>query len=58
MIEGTFYNEADQYDSFSNLFKAVVNKDSPMNQKKVWGNNASFIIKELRKYCIKYRNFI
>ena len=34
MIEGTFYNEADQYDSFSDLFKAVVNKDSPMNQRK------------------------
>ena len=35
MIKGKFYNEKDQYESFSNLFKKVVDKHAPIKHKMV-----------------------
>ena len=45
-----FYNSANSYDDFSNLFKNKnTDKHAPTKQKNVRGNNAPFITKELRK---------
>ena len=48
MIKGKFYKEKNMYESFSDTFKAVVNKHAPLKEKIVRGNNAPFM-KELRK---------
>ena len=49
MNKGKFYNSANVYDDFSNLFKKNTYKHAPIKQKKVRGNNAPFLTKELRK---------
>ena len=36
------------YQSFSDTFKDIVNKHAPLKEKIVRGNNASFMMKELR----------
>ena len=49
MIKGKFYKEKNMYESFSNTFKAVVNKHAPLKEKIVRGNKAPFMTKQLRK---------
>ena len=49
MIKGKFYEVKNMYESFSDTFKAVVNKHAPLKEKIVRGNNAPFMTKELRK---------
>ena len=49
MIKGKFYKEKNMYESFSDTFKAIVNKHAPLKEKIVRGNNAAFMTKELRK---------
>ena len=49
MIKGKFYKEKNMYESFSDTFKAVVNKYALLKEKFVTGNNAPFMTKELRK---------
>ena len=44
-----FYSSYNPYDDFSNLFKTIIDKHSPIKQKKVRGNNFLFMTKELRK---------
>ena len=63
--KGKFYNSANPYDDFSNLFKTITDKHAPIKQKKVRENNAPFITKELRKAIMdrsrlrnKYLNLI
>ena len=48
MNKGKFYNSANPYDDFSNLSKTITDKHAPTKQKKVRGNNAPFMTKELR----------
>ena len=45
MIKGKFYKEKNMYESFSNTFKAVVNKHAPLKQKIVRGNNVPLLRK-------------
>ena len=52
MIKGKFYKEKNMYESFSDTFKAIVNKHAPLNEKIVRGNNAASMTKELRKAII------
>ena len=40
------------YDDFSNLLKTITDKNAPIKQKKVRGNNVPFMTKELRKAII------
>ena len=49
MIKGHFYKEGNPYDGFSKLFENIVNKHAPLKEKKIRGNNAPFMTKELRK---------
>ena len=49
MIKGKFYKEKNMYESFSDTFKAIVNKHAPLKEKMVRGNNAPFMTNELRK---------
>ena len=49
MNKGKFYNIANPYDDFYNLFKEITDKDAPIKQKKVIGNNTLFMTKELGK---------
>ena len=49
MIKGKFYKEKNMYESFSDNFKAIVNKHAPLKERIVRGTNASFMTKELRK---------
>ena len=49
MNKSKFYNSDKPYDDFSNLFKTITDKHAPIKQKKVGGNNAPFMTKELRK---------
>ena len=49
MNKGKFYNSANHYDDFSNLFKTITDKHAPIKQKKARANNAPFMTKELRK---------
>ena len=49
MIKGKFYKDKNTYESFSNTFKAIVNKHAPFKEKIVRANNASFLTKEVRK---------
>ena len=52
MNKGKFYNSANPYDDFSNLFKEITDKHAPIKRKKVRGSNASFTTKEHRKTII------
>ena len=45
MIKGKFYKEKNMYESFSNTFKAVVNKHAPLKEKIVRGNKAPCMTK-------------
>ena len=65
MNKGTFYSSDKPYDDFSNLFKTITDKHAPIKQKKVRGNNAPFMTKELRKTIMdrsrllnKYLNYL
>ena len=49
MNKGEVYNIDNPYDDFCNLFKTITDKDAPIKQRKVTGNNALFMTKELRK---------
>ena len=49
MIKGKLYKEKNMYKSFSDTFKAIVNKHAPLKKKIVRGKNAPFMTKELRK---------
>ena len=49
MIMGKFYREKNMYESFSDTFKATVNKHAILKEKIVRGNNAPVMTKELRK---------
>ena len=49
MIKGKLYKEKNMYKSFSDTFKAIVNKHAPLKEKIVRGKNAPFMTKELRK---------
>ena len=49
IIKGKFYEVKNMYESFSDTFKAVVNKHATLKEKIVRGNNAPFMTKELRK---------
>lgn len=47
MIKETLYIEADQYEGFSNRFKADIHTSA--KQRKIRGNNVRFMTKEPRK---------
>ena len=49
MNKRKFYNSVNPYDDFSNLSKESTYKHAPIKQKKVRGNSAPFMTKELRK---------
>ena len=49
MIKAKFYKEKNMYESFSDTFKAIVNKHPPLKEKIVRGSNVPFMTKELRK---------
>ena len=49
MNNGKTYSSDKPYDDFSNLFKTITDKHTPIKQKKVRGHNAPFMTKELRK---------
>ena len=49
MSKGKFYNSANHYNDCSNLFKKITDKHALMKQKKIRGNNAPFMAKEIRK---------
>ena len=49
MIKGKFCKEKNDYKCFSDTFKAVVNKHSPLKVKITEGNSASFMRKALKK---------
>ena len=52
MSKGKIYSSDKPYDDFSNLFKTITDKHDLIKQKKVRGNNAPFMTKELRKAII------
>ena len=45
MNKSKFYNSANPYDDFSNLFKTITDKHAPIKQNRVRGNNAPFMTK-------------
>ena len=49
MNKGKFYDSASPHDDFSNLFKKKKNTDkhAPMKQKRVKGNGAPFMTREI-----------
>ena len=49
MIEKKFYKDKNMYENFSDTFKAVLNKHAPVKEKLLRGNNAPFMMKDLRK---------
>ena len=53
MIKGKFYKEKNMYESFSDTFKAIVNRHTPLKEKIVRGNYAPFMTKELRKTMMR-----
>ena len=53
MIKGKFYKEKNMDESFSDTFKAIVNRHTPPKEKIVRGNNAPFMTKELRKTMMR-----
>ena len=53
MIKGKFYKDKNMYESFSDTFKAVVNRHTPLKEQIVTGNNAPFATKEIRKAMMR-----
>ena len=50
LLKGAIYqNNEEMYSSFTRIFQNVLNKYAPLKQKKVWGNNAPFMTKDLSK---------
>ena len=49
MIKRKSYKEKNMYKSFSDTFKAVVNKHAPLKENIIKGNNAPFMTRELPK---------
>ena len=59
MIKGSFYKDDNPYDCFSNLYKNIIDKHAPLKEKKIRGNDAPFMTKELRKAIMdrsRYKN--
>ena len=48
MIKGKFYKEKNMYESFSDTYKAIVNKHVPLKEKIVRRNNAPFMMNRSR----------
>ena len=49
MIKESFYRHEEAFAVFSSVFRNVVDKHAPLKQKKVCGNNAPFMTKQLNK---------
>ena len=49
MIKGHFYQSQNQYNSFTETFRKIVDRHAPLKKRKVRGNQAPFMTKELRK---------
>ena len=50
LLKGAIYQSNEEmYSSFTRIFQNVLNKHTPLKQKKVRGNNASFMTKDLSK---------
>lgn len=46
---GKSYSSYKRSDDFSDLFKRIIDKHTPVKQKKVRGNNAQFMTKKIKK---------
>ena len=49
MVKSNSYNDEQQYDIFISIFRRVLDKHAPLITKKLRGNQAKFMTKELRK---------
>ena len=49
LIKSNSYNDEQQYDIFASIFRRVFNKNAALKMKKLRGNQAKFMTKELRK---------
>ena len=49
LIKSNSYNDEQQYDIFTSIFRRVLDKHAPLKMKKLRGNQAKFMTKELRK---------
>ena len=48
-IKSNWYNDEQQYDIFTSIFRRVLDAHAPLKMKKLRGNQAELMIKELRK---------
>ena len=50
LLKGAIYqNNEDMYSNFARIFQNILNKHAPLKQKKIRGNHASFMTKDLSK---------
>ena len=59
LIKGNSYNDERQYDILTSIFRKVLDKHAPLKIKKLRGNQAKFMTKELRKTVmdqLKFKN--
>ena len=49
MIKATFYQNGEHFSAFSTIARDIVDKQAPVKQKVIRGNNAPFMNKELSK---------
>ena len=52
LIESNSYNDEKPYDIFTSIFRRILDKHAPLKVKKLRGNQANFMTKELRKAII------
>ena len=52
LIESNSYNDEQPYDIFTSIFRRILDKHAPLKMKKLRGNQANFMTKELRKAII------
>ena len=57
LIKSNSYNDEQQYDIFISIFRKVIDKHAPLKMKKLRGNQAKFMTKELRKAIMDRSRF-
>ena len=57
LIKSNSYNDERQYDIFTSIFRKVLDKHAPLKIKKLRGNQAKFMTKELRKTVMDQSKF-
>ena len=52
IIKGAFHQTEEPFSAFSTIIRDVVDKNAPLNQKGICGNNAPFMNSQLSKNII------